>query len=152
MKRSGQVTAVVLAGLAVFVIREAMTYDYMTAIGPGGGFFPLWLGAILLVLSVALFVQVTATETRPLEPDFFPRRGGLLRIVTILIAIGFTAALLKPLGFRLTMLAFLVVLLRVLGRQHPLVTAAIAAIGSFGVAYVFTHWLRVALPVGAFGI
>jgi len=43
-------------------------------------------------------------------------------------------------------------LLSALGRQHLVVTGLIALAGSVGVYYVFVHWLKVALPIGLFGV
>ena len=59
--------------------------------------------------------------------------------------------LMEPLCFCLAMLVFYVFVLAVLGRQHPLVTGIIALAGSFGMYYVFAHWLATPLPIGLFG-
>lgn len=56
------------------------------------------------------------------------------------------------LGFRLTMLAFFLALLSLLGRRHPLETSILALIGSFGTFYLFVEFLSQPLPVGIFGI
>jgi hypothetical protein len=60
--------------------------------------------------------------------------------------------LLEPVGFRLTLLLFNAYLLVALGARTWWVVAAFAVAGSFGVFHVFYHWLKVPLPVGAFGI
>jgi hypothetical protein len=58
----------------------------------------------------------------------------------------------EPIGFCLVMLGFYLFLLSALGRQHLVVTGLIALAGSAGVYYVFVHWLKVALPIGLFGV
>jgi len=62
------------------------------------------------------------------------------------------AALLEPLGFRLTMLAFLAALLVALGARSAVAVSLTALAGSFGVFHVFYYWLKVPLPIGAFGL
>ena len=43
-----------LAVLAVYIIVQASGWDYVGPDGPGAGFFPLWYGIAMLVLSAAL--------------------------------------------------------------------------------------------------
>jgi hypothetical protein len=62
------------------------------------------------------------------------------------------AAAFEPLGFRLTMLAFIAGLLAALGARSWIAIALCAVAGSFGVFHVFFHWLKVPLPIGIFGI
>jgi hypothetical protein len=63
-----------------------------------------------------------------------------------------TTVFLERLGFCLTMLAVYLFLLRALGRQGLIVTALVALAGSFGVYYLFVHWLQVPLPTGILGL
>jgi putative tricarboxylic transport membrane protein len=123
--------------------------DYLSSLGPGPGFFPFWLGLGLAALAVVWLVQATTgPDEAPPEP-LVPSRGGLLRIVAIVAALALFAALVDVLGFRLTMLAFLLLLLLALGRPPLPVTLAIAVVGSFGVYHAFTAGLHVPLPTAA---
>ena len=70
----------------------------------------------------------------------------------MLVALTAAAALFEPLGFRLTMLPFIAGLLLALGARSPIAIAICAVAGSFGVFHVFYYWLKVPLPIGAFGI
>jgi hypothetical protein len=70
----------------------------------------------------------------------------------MLVALTAAAALFEPLGYRLTMLPFIAAVLVVLGARSPVAIALTALAGSFGVFYVFYHWLKVPLPIGAFGV
>ena len=70
----------------------------------------------------------------------------------MLVALAIAAALLEPVGFRLTMLVFIAGLLLALGARSPVAILLTALAGSFGVFHVFYHWLKVPLPVGAFGV
>jgi putative tricarboxylic transport membrane protein len=152
MRRPYQITGIVLLAMSAFVLAEALELRYYTRLGPGPGFFPVWLAVLLAILAAAMFWQATFGRTDAMPDDFFADRRGYLRIGAVLAALVWVIAVMDSLGFCLTMLAFYVVLLQVLGRQHPVVTAAIALAGSFGVYYVFVHWLAVSLPAGMLAV
>jgi len=142
----------VLMLAAAFLVRESLRLRYYSSFGPGPGFFPLWLSLLLAILAVAMFWQATFGKPEAMPADFYPDRKGYLRIGAVLAALAGVIVLIEPLGFRLVMLGLYLFLLAVLGRQHPLVTGIVALAGSFGVYYVFVHWLAVPLPIGLFGI
>jgi hypothetical protein len=146
MKRVYQIAAIPFIGLGFFILWESRGMKYYSSLGPGAGFLPFWVGAALTLLSLIWLVQVSCKPTAGKTDDFLPNRQGGLRIMIILGALVLCVALLNLLGFSLTMLAFLAFLLLALGRQNLIVTAIISVAGSFGVGYVFEHWLGVFLP------
>jgi putative tricarboxylic transport membrane protein len=81
------------------------------------------------------------------ESSLFPRRSGLVRILSILAALTAMAGLMNLLGFQLMMFLFLLFLLAGLGRQALWVTLVVALFGSVGVFHLFGGFLDVSLPV-----
>lgn len=152
MKRPYQITGLVLLLVAAFLVRESLSLRYYTPLGPGPGFFPLWLSILLAILAVAMLWRVTFGKSEAMPADFYPDRKGYLRVGAVLGALIGVILLIKPLGFRLVMVGFYLFLLIALGRQHILITVIIALAGSFGVYYVFVHWLATPLPIGLLGI
>jgi hypothetical protein len=152
MKRPYQVFSLVLILVAAFLVRESLLLRYYTPLGPGPGFFPLWLSILLAILGAAMFWRATCGPLEAIPADFYAGRRGYLRIGAVVGAILGVIVLIEPLGFRLVMLGFYVFLLSALGRRHPLVTGIIAVGGSFGVYHVFVHWLTVPLPIGLLGL
>ncbi len=152
MKRPYQITGLVLLGVSLFVAWQSLKLRYYTPLGPGPGFFPLWLSILLALLAAMMFRQATFGRPEAMPDDFFANRRGYLHIGAVLAALVGVIVLLEPLGFCLVMLGFYVFLLTFLGRQHPVVTAVIALVASLGVYYVFVHWLAVPLPSGLFGV
>jgi putative tricarboxylic transport membrane protein len=152
MKRPYQITAVLCLLFATFILRQSLALRLYTSMGPGPGFFPFWLAILLAGLALIMLGQATFAPSTPRPPDFFATRTGYLRIATIVGSLVGTVVLLDPLGFRLTTLAFYLVLLNVLSRPHWLVALLIAMAGSFGVYAVFADFLKIALPVGLLGI
>ena len=151
MRRTYQVTGTILICFAVYVGHESLALRYYTSLGPGPGFFAFWLALILGVLAVAMVAQATFGLPEPVPPDLLADRRGYLRMGAIALSLLATALLLERIGFRLTMFAVYLFLLRALGNQRWVTDLLIAAVGSFGVYFVFVRWLNVPLPTGVFG-
>jgi putative tricarboxylic transport membrane protein len=122
-------------------------------LGPGPGFFPIWLGIIGAVLSAILLFQtlrkpVPGHEGEALMPD----RQAVRRILAVMVLLCAAALMLDPLGFRLTALLFTAVLLLALGARSLIAIPIFALTASFVVFHVFYYMLQVPLPIGHFGI
>jgi putative tricarboxylic transport membrane protein len=149
MQRVYQIASLVFLAFSAYLILASRQMEYYADLGPGAGFFPFWLGMLLAVLSIVWLVQVSIGPKSPLEKGFIPDRRGQIRILAVLVAMALFGWVVDFLGFQLTMLLFLGILLITLGRQSVIVTVAVALAGSFGVYYAFTHWLDVQLPASS---
>jgi putative tricarboxylic transport membrane protein len=132
-------------------VLNARVLPLQDALGPGPGFFPLWLGMIGLALSFVLLLEVArlpAAETG--TPSLIPEPAALARIVSILVLLAAAALVLEPLGFRIAAFGFTFLALLALGITSPLVLVIYALISSVGVFHVFYYWLKVPLPVGPY--
>ncbi|MGQ0651166.1 MAG: tripartite tricarboxylate transporter TctB family protein [Betaproteobacteria bacterium] len=149
---------VVIAAIAlVFVSMAVVAYGYSLTdkLGFGPGFFPFWLGVIGAALCTVLLVH--AWRGHPVGEDGdaarqWPQRAGAARSAVLLAGLAAAATLLEPLGFRLTTLAFVALLLLALGARRAVPIALCALIASFALFHAFYHWLKVPLPIGRFGI
>jgi putative tricarboxylic transport membrane protein len=135
--------------------QEALKLKFYTALGPGPGFFPFWLVLILAGLSAIQLYHATFRKSDPLPDDFFASRSGYLKALAVLVALFGSVFAMDPLGFRVTMLVFMLWLSITLG-EHKLTSLAmyvpISLVVSFGGFYLFNTILKVPLPVGMFGI
>jgi putative tricarboxylic transport membrane protein len=152
MKRPYQIAGVVLLLFSAWALWEALRLRYYTALGPGPGFFPFWLSLIMGLLAVIMIYQATFKPTDPMPEEFFAPLTGYLRIAAISAAWIVVVVLMNPLGFRLTMLAFLLFLISTMGRTHPVITVVVSLVGSFGIYQVFVRFLGIPLPVGFLNI
>jgi putative tricarboxylic transport membrane protein len=150
VRRGRLVACVCLLGIFVAALVTSLDYSLVDALGPGPGFFPFWLSLIGAALTVAVSIQ-TARSRDLATLSILPNRQAALRAGAVLVALMLAAALLEPLGFRLTMLVFIAGLLLVLGARSPSAILLTALAGSFGVFHVFFYWLKVPLPIGALG-
>jgi putative tricarboxylic transport membrane protein len=142
-----QIVASVIFFAGLLLVRGSLDLRYYTSMGPGPGFFPFWLSVILTVLAVAMFLKTTFTKSPDEAPsNLFPDLGGVLRIVTVPMALGSVALLLERVGFGPAMFVMNIFVLFTLTKRHFLLVLSIALVGSFGVEYFFIHWLNVPLP------
>ena len=65
MHRYQQAAAAVLLVFAAFIVWQALRLQYYTPLGPGAGFFAVWLGALLGLLALVQLVQVTRLPRLP---------------------------------------------------------------------------------------
>lgn len=150
MRRPYQILAVFLFLFSYFVMRESLKLKYYTELGPGPGFFPVWLSVIMAILAVALFAKVTFRPVQTIPEDFFQTRSGYLRALAICLAWIWAALMLERLGYRLTVMIFFPFLLLTLGRVRWFVIVLFTLLGSLAVHIIFTKLLAVVLPDGPF--
>jgi putative tricarboxylic transport membrane protein len=144
-----------LSGLAALLVAVVLGYQaagltYYTRIGPGPGFFPRWLCGILGLLALVVIARATWSQDAG-APIPVPDRQAAPRILAVVAALIMVAALTTTLGFRLTMMAFYLTVIAVLGRWRWIETPVLALLGSFVTFYLFVEWLKLPLPVGIFG-
>jgi vacuolar-type H+-ATPase subunit I/STV1 len=147
VKRISLFAGVLFLAFSLLVVATSWSLEYYSSLGPGPGFFPFWLGALLALLSLIWLVQIRAGwDDIKEEARFLPEKDGLIRVASIIGSLVLMIAFMDILGFQLSMFLFLLFLLIVLGRVSPWLTVLVAAIGGFGLNYLFTTWLDVQLP------
>ncbi|MHB8771676.1 MAG: tripartite tricarboxylate transporter TctB family protein [Syntrophales bacterium] len=151
MRRLNTIVWGVMLAFGAFVILQSLKHSYYGSdFGPGPGFFSFWLGVLLMALSLAQIVMTYRRPAEPLPAGFIPNREGVHRMLSIIGALAAALLLMTTLGYSLTMLGFCIFLLRRLGRQPWWLTLVLAAVASFGTAYLFML-LQVMLPKGVLG-
>ena len=159
MRRGWLVAAGGFLALFAGTIYLSLKLPLLDALGPGPGFFPLILALLGAVLAVALIVEVAraprgsanAPDADAAEP-FMPDGAAMFRIVGIAVLLLAAFSALDPLGYRLTALLFITLLLLALGIRNYVAIAVVALVLSFGVFHSFYYWLKVPLPMGGFGL
>jgi putative tricarboxylic transport membrane protein len=151
VRRGRVIACVCLLGIFLAALVTSLDYSLTDSLGPGPGFFPFWLSLIGGALTIAILVDALRSREKDTS-RVLPDGKAALQAGAVLIALVAAAVLLEPLGFRLTMLVFIAGLLAALGARSLPGIAVTALALSFGVFHVFYYWLKVPLPVGAFGL
>ena len=148
--RGDVISGAVLAGLGTYIIVESRQWDYLGIDGPGPGFFPLWYGVAMVVLSlllIAISLTREAGAVRRKAVNWGEVGNALLTWLAFAICVG----LLKVLGFLLAFALLTFFIVAVMYRRTlkaALLTAAGCALGFY---LVFPLALNVSLPVGKLG-
>lgn len=149
MKRENLAAGGVLLACAVLIAVQSLKLRYYTPLGPGPGFFPLWLSIAMAACSIGLIVQTLRGKFESTGESIWPEREGWIKLLSVLGALVATVLLLEPLGYRITMLVVYAFLLHVLYRGHYVALVLVSTLGSFGLYYLF-ELLQVPLPAGPF--
>jgi putative tricarboxylic transport membrane protein len=151
MKRSQLAVSIVLAGLAGFVLLESRHLSFGSMRVPQTGFFPLVLATLLLILSIILCGQGLFGAQSGRSPDNILPEGWFRIAFTLIAMIGF-ALVLERLGFLLSTLFLMILLLRAIESQRwskVFFVAILTAIASYA---IFGWALGIPLPGGILGI
>ena len=150
LKKGDVISGAVLAALGVFIITQALAWDYYTLDGPGPGFFPFWYGVAMVVLSLLLVLNAARTgdEGESKAGVDWPATG---RAMTTWLAFALSVGLMDFLGFLISFALLAFFLVAVIFRR-PFVTATVVAVVSaLAFHLIFPVALSVSLPTGPFG-
>jgi putative tricarboxylic transport membrane protein len=142
---------------SIAICWHATSLEYLTSIGPGPGFFPFWLGLIMLVLSILWMISLFRNKSQdsvPAEDDqkITIDRGTVTRFFVVVSAIIGVSLVMSLVGFQIAMFCFVSFVLIGLGRRDWLRIGVISVCLSFGTYYLFVNWLDVSLPQASISI
>ncbi len=138
--------------IGVFFCIGGLHYGIRRSGIPGPGFLPFVTGLILVALSVTLLVArlLKRRDRAGSIGKPMPRGEAFRRILIVLGALCLYVVLLEPLGFLLTTVLFMIVILRLEPRRWTFILPV--AVGATVFFFVlFKVLLRVPLPAGLLG-
>ena len=136
-----------LAALGAYIVSEAWRWGYMTEEGPGPGFFPLWYGSLMVVLSLALVVS--AVLKRPAGAKATAVRWDDVRRALLCWAAFVASIALMPLaGFMISFALLTWFIVAVMARRPQRVALPLAIGGALFFYALFELGLDLALPHG----
>src|ERR1043166_2340973 len=111
MQVAERVLNVVWIVLGLAIVAVAPRYTIMTADGPGGGLVPLLAGLVVAGCGLLLLLRPSGS---PVE---WPSRNGWMRIAAIVGGLAAITLLMPRLGFVLTVVPIVAVLIQVVERK-----------------------------------
>ena len=136
-----------LACFGSFVVAQARLWVYMGDDGPGPGFFPMWYGSAMIVLSLLL---VAGAVLKPGARGAPPHWSDLRRALLCWLAFVACIALLKPLGFVLAFALLTWFIVAVMYGQPHRIALPLALGGAVLFQALFGWALDIQLPAGVF--
>jgi hypothetical protein len=150
MKRYDRICAILFLAIAV----TAMVLSSFMPMGrtskPGPGFLPFWVGVILALLSIFLFVEAGFRKGPVESVKFLAGEGRWPNVIWTagsLMGYGF---LIEALGFVISTLILLLFLFRYIGNQKWWVAFTGTFLVTLAAHLIFKVGLRVQLPRGFF--
>lgn len=141
--KSDQFSGLLLFALALYIGWLNRKFPVGTLADPGPGYVPLLLAVGLGV--IGLLVAAFGSRSVPLKAVPWPEAT---RAIIILVACTAAAFALERIGYRLTIIAFLVFFIGIIERRHPLVVLLVSVGFSLASFYVIGDLLHVPLPRG----
>jgi len=149
-KKSDLITSIILLAFSAYLIIESLTMSINAEYGPGPGFFPLGLGIILAILSIALIIENINPKKKD-KASPFKNKAGILRSGLVIAGLVFYALVITKLGYLLTTLILVLYLMGVVARDKIKTTVITAVCVTLMLFLIFDVALGVRLPKGPFG-
>ena len=145
--RSGDLwSGLALAGLGAYILFSARRWEYMTQDGPGAGFFPVWYGGVMLVLSLVLVASAVMKPGQHAQVAWKDVARALVAWVAFVACI----ALMPVFGFVVSFALLVAFIVKVMCAEKLRTAILVAVIGSAGFYALFEWALDLSLPRGMF--
>jgi putative tricarboxylic transport membrane protein len=117
--------------------------------GPGPGFFPLVIGVLVAVLSLAHFLQRIINKDNPAGALF--RSSSKRKVIAYLMALVCFYFLFNSLGFLITIFLFMSAVPIVMGKKSLKLSISVGIFSVIFVYLIFIKLMSVPLPAGIIG-
>jgi hypothetical protein len=145
MRAADLVTASVLALLGVVVVSDAVRLGIGWGTdGPKSGFFPFWLGVLLIAACALICLQ--AARRASLKP--FVTRERFRPVLKVLAPAVALVVVMQWLGLYVAGALYTAFYMRWIGRHSWLAVLAVAILFPLGTFFVFEKWFLVPMPKG----
>jgi hypothetical protein len=144
--RSDQFSGLMLLALALYVGWQNRAYPIGSLQEPGPGYMPLLLAVFLGLMG--LLIMAWGGKSTPLAAIPWPEAKRAMVIMLVCVVGSFA---LERLGYRITIIAMLIVFLGVLERRQPLKVLLVSVGFGFISFYVIGDLLDVPLPRSPWG-
>jgi hypothetical protein len=114
--------------------------------GPRSGYFPFYIGLLLMLSSAAVFVGQLRRWRR--DHEVFAERAQVAQVASVFVPTAAYVALILPLGIYVASALLIAYFMRRLGRYRWLPALAVALAVPAVVFAVFERWFLVPLPKG----
>lgn len=141
------VVAVLVAAVGAIVVYEARRLGAgWQSDGPGSGYFPFYIGLLLLGCSAAIFVQ--AWRARPTDRSTFVDSVQFRRVLSVLVPSAIYVGTIMLLGLYVASALFIALFMIALGRYPVLKSVVVGVVVNALFFAMFEVWFKVPLYKG----
>ena len=151
MRRADQVAGTILLIFSLVLMQGSRRMPPSATFGPGAGFLPFWLGALLALLSILLIVNAFRRPVVSATKPVFPSARALRTVGAAIAGLAVYILTLEILGFLVGTGLLTAFLLGAVEREKWQTTILVAVLNSAGLYLVFHVLLGVNLPANRFG-
>lgn len=151
MRKADRITGVIVLLFSIYLMEESWRMPPSATFGPGAGFLPFWLGALMALLSILLLVNAFRSSVKPPTKPVFPSGRTLLSLGAVIAGLTVYILTLEILGFLVGTALLTGYLLGFVEREKWYTTVLVAVLNSAGLYVVFQVLLGVNLPANRFG-
>jgi putative tricarboxylic transport membrane protein len=151
MRRAEIVMGVVMAIFSVYLMYKSaeLPIGWIKGSGPGGGAYPFWLSAGMLVCCIAIIIRAFLRVSPPARStEGYMDKHSLVLFAVGAGSLGITVGLIHIIGVYGAIPVFLLFYLRWVGRHSWRMTATIAILTPIVSFFFFEIALRIILPKG----
>jgi hypothetical protein len=136
---------IVLGGVVIYEARR-LGAEWTTD-GPGAGYFPFYIGLILVICGIAILVQ--SLRARATDEEVFVDSVQLKRVASVLLPSAVYVGAIMLLGLYVASALFIALFMIILGK-YPALKAAVLGVAVNALFFVmFEVWFKVPLYKGA---
>jgi len=142
------IVALVLLAVGIVVIFESRRLGSgWTSDGPGSGYFPFWIGVILLISAVGILYQALISKDR--NTEVFVDRVQIRRVLSVLLPATVYVFMVGLLGLYVASAIYIALFMIILGKYSRVKSVLVALIVNTVFFLMFEVWFKVPLFKGA---
>ena len=143
------VVALMVLGLGLLVLQGSWKLGSgWTSDGPGSGYFPFYIGLIMCIAGVGIFVQALLGKNR--NHDIFVDSVQLRRVLSVLLPALVYVLAVQFVGIYVASAVYIALFMMVLGKYSPLKSIIAGLAVNVLFFLMFEVWFKVPLFKGAF--
>ena len=151
MRKAELAMAVVMGIFSLYLMIKSaeLTVGWIPDEGPGGGAWPFWLAAVMLVCCIMIIVNWYRRTSPPSQSDeVFMDKGTLIAVGLVAGSLIVTVALFYVIGVYGALPLFMIFYVRFIGRHPWLITSFMAVVSPILTFFFFDILLKITLPKG----
>jgi putative tricarboxylic transport membrane protein len=149
MKKPDRWSSLFWLAFSIFICVESVRLKIGTFHNPGTGFFPFLAGIVFGILSLVLLIRSLVAKERV---DAVLGKVRWKNVIFVLICLFVYAVVLERLGFMISTILFIAILLKVIEKKRWSLVVLISVSATLIFWVIFQLWLQSQLPKGVLGI